>query len=155
MERVDAKAELDDLYGGLSDVVHYIGTVLHPALKDRPIAFVRLIFDEDGPMCDWPKYLTHRVAVDVRSGVEMFIICEPGKPMEPLIATEWTDSYANFVSAANARGVFFVEIVTPKRKRQAVVVHDEVKEIREVALTPEDYEFLKQANVAPEQPPQS
>jgi hypothetical protein len=153
MERVDAQKELDTLFSGLDDVVHYIGIIHGPhSTPEKPekIAYARLIFDVDGQLRPLPEKLVYRRAIEAVSGVEMFAIYEPGPEgiLDPLVATEWDETYTHFIDAAVERDFFVVETVTPTKKRVASVRVQSglVSKPIERSITPEEYEFLKGAH---------
>ena len=154
MDKVDAKEEIDNLFQGLADVEHFIGFVQMPGPNGDPhrMAFVRMIFKEDGPFRPWPEKLVYKRSIEVGTGVQMFSIYPPGEFMEAFVATEWEDSYQHFVDAANETGIFIIEVVTPKRKLAAMVVGGVVKNTMEKEITPEDYATLQQCYRAPPGP---
>jgi hypothetical protein len=85
--------------------------------------------------------------------VKLFIICAPGEVLTPLIATEWEAHHQTFMDAAEALKMFVVELITPTRKRLAVVLNSVVQETTERAITAADYDFL--CNVAWVEPPEA
>ena len=154
MERVDAKEEIDELFRGLSDVEHYIGTIRVPDAP--PMAFARLVFMEDAPLRPWPKKLVARVAMEAVSGVTLFAIFDPDVGiLESYVATEWNDSYQSFIELSEKHHVFMMELVTPKRKRQALIVKGEVQHSREIEITQEDFEHIRECYTPPPAPPHS
>lgn len=157
MEKVDAKKELDTMFAHLSDVIHFVG--ITTAKDDRgrsfKVAFARLILPNDGPLRPWPKKLVYKLAVEISTGLKMFLLCEPERPMDALLTAEWEDSYQSFVDVAEQSGVFMVEIVTPKRKLGALVVGDAVKDTAEHQISPEDYEILQNSYTVPPKAPSS
>ena len=151
MQKVDAKKEIDEIFGHLSDVVHYIGTakVTDRGGETLHVAFARLVFAQDAQLQPWPEKLIYKPSVEVGTGIEMFSIYEPGRYLEPLLTTEWGDSCGAFMAAAQELGVFMVEIVTPTLKRSAIVFGEQVKNMVDRAITPEEYAFLSNAYIEP------
>jgi hypothetical protein len=151
MRRVDAKKEIDQLFSDLSDVVHFVGTakVQNGRGETRHVAFARLVFAEDHELRPWPKKLIFNHALEAVTGVQMFAIYEPGQFLEPFLTTEWEPSCGVFMETTKELGMFMIEIITPKKKRSAIVVDGEVRNTAEKAITPEDYEFLSNAYIPP------
>ena len=142
MERIDAAKELDDLLGHCSDVLHFAGYAMLGEPPQR-VGYIRIVADEDGPMREWPERLTYRVALDVKSGVQLFVLSAPGEFLTPLLATEWDEACRTFVEAANARNVYLVELVQPSRSRTAMVMGSRVARTSESKISPEDYKLLR------------
>jgi len=144
VEKIDAKKEIDALLPHCDDVEHFIG---YTEVTDREghsarLGYVRVLLKGDGPMRDWPEQLVYRRAVEAGSGVQLFIICAPGEVLTPLIATEWEDTFQAFIDAAEKLKMFVVELVTPTKKRLAMISNGLVRDTSEHPITPEDYEFL-------------
>jgi hypothetical protein len=150
MLKVDAKAEIDRLFGNLTDVVHFVGTT--QVQNGQHVAFARLVFAEDMELRPWPSKLIYNRSVEVATGIQMFSIYAPGEFLEPYLTTEWGDSCGNFIEAARALGLFMIEIITPVCKRWALVVDDVVSRTAENPITPDEYVFLSNAYSAPPSP---
>jgi hypothetical protein len=160
MEKVDVRKEMDDLFKGMDDVTHFIGTIHIPFGPQRvmkKIAFVRLLFSIDAPLRPWPSKLIYRRAVEAVSGVTLFAIYEPGPLgiLEPFLATEWQDSCQHFVEAADREHLFCAEVVTPVKKCRALVINESVTDTSEWKINPEDYRFLQNAYSPPIPVPRS
>lgn len=140
----DANEVLNDLYQHCADVAHLIGVAEIPTEGGRyeRVALIRLILKEDGKLRPWTKKVVYKRGLEVGTGVEMFMLFSPDEPMNPWLATEWNDSYKEFVAAADRLGLFIFEIYQPSLKRAAFVAQGEVRNTHEHPLTPEEYRAI-------------
>jgi hypothetical protein len=140
----DANALLNDLYGHCADVEHLVGVCDIPTRDGQyeRVAIVRLVLKENGKLRPWTQRVVYKRAVEVATGVEMFVLYSPDEPMNPWLATEWVESYNEFVATANRLDLFIFEIYQPSLKRACFVCHGEVRNSGEWPLTPEEYQAI-------------